>query len=131
MPLREVYGELIAIARRGETANYSDIAFLAEDYPHLFRILDRINRHEHRAGRPLLSAVVVGSQGMPGRGFFELARTLGLYVGDGETQYWSEELERVHKRWAPTPFQRLVGALRSFLARVERGPRTAGASWER
>ena len=122
--MREVYGELIAVARRGGTVNYSDIVSLAEDYPHLFRILDRINSYEHRAGRPLLSAVVVGAKGIPGRGFFDLARALGLCVGDGEAQYWSEELERVHKRWAPTPFQRLVGAPRSLLALVGRGPRT-------
>lgn len=118
MPTREVRRELIAIARRGETAHYSDIVSLADDYPHLFRILDRINRREHQAGRPLLSAVAVGAKGIPGPGFFDLARDLGLYAGDGEATYWSEELGRVHEQWARTPFQRLVGALRSLLARV-------------
>lgn len=126
MALRDVYGELIAVARRGETVTYSDVVSLAEGYPHLFRILDRINRHEHQAGRPLLSAVVVGTKGLPGRGFFDLARDLGLYAGGSEEEYWSEELERVRKRWPRTRFQHLIGALRSFLALVKRVQRTAG-----
>lgn len=125
MPMREVYEELVAIARRGETVKDSDIVSLAEGYPRLARVLDRINSYEHRAGRPLLSAVVVGVKGIPDRSFFDLARALGLYVGDGEARYWSEELERVHRRWAPTPLRRLVGAPRSLLALVGRGPRTA------
>ena len=126
MPMRDAYGKLIAVARRGETVNYSDIVSLADGYPQLFRILDRINRHEHQGGRPLLSAVVVGAEGIPGRGFFELARELGLYVGDGKAEYWSEELERVHRWWAPTLFQRLIRALRALLGLMGLGPGRGG-----
>lgn len=129
--MRDVYGELIAVARRGETVNYSDVVSHAEGCSRLFRILDRISSYEHRAGRPLLSAVVVGVEGIPGRGFFDMARVLGLYVGDGEAQYWSEELKRVHKQWAPTPFRRVVGPLRSRLALMGRRDRTAGFSRRR
>lgn len=126
MSMQEIYEELITIARRGQTVDYSDMVSLAQGYPHLFRVLDRINSYEHRAGRPLLSAVVVGAKGMPGHGFFDLARTLGLYIGDGDEEYWREELERVHNQWARTPFQRLVGALRSLLTPRARSGRTAG-----
>src|ERR1043165_2505891 len=55
------------------------------DHQRLSQYLDNVSTHDHQAGRPLLSAVVVYSnQGFlttPGDGFYELAVRLGLHQG--------------------------------------------------
>ena len=99
---------LTEVARRGEITSYAEIARLAHvdlDNPHfgavIGRLLDEINRAEHAAGRPLVSAVVVSKErNMPGPGFFDCARTLGLYRDGDDLGYWVEELGRVHRHWA-------------------------------
>ena len=81
--------ELLRVAKIGSYINYSDVAPLAGldmDLPHdrneIADILDGISQAEHDAGRPLLSAVVIRrDKNKPGRGFFVLARRLGLYRG--------------------------------------------------
>ena len=49
----------------------------------------------------MLSAVVVGVRGLPGAGFFECARTLGLLApGDpDERAFWEIELAAVREEW--------------------------------
>jgi hypothetical protein len=55
--------------------------------------LGAISRYEHDHGRPLISALVVReADGLPGPGFFELARQLGRNVGGDERAFF--ELER-------------------------------------
>jgi hypothetical protein len=72
--------------------------------------LNEISTAEYNEGRGLLTAVVVykrggrrdaemGVEGMPGRGFFELARSLEYDVGD-ETEFWSGKLRRVYQAWS-------------------------------
>ena len=102
-----IYEELLNVAKCGGTTNYSCIAPLAKldmaspaDRNLIAGILDSISRAEHQAGRPLLSAVVVlKDENIPGGGFFELAKRLGLYGGNDDVQYWVKEVRRVHDHW--------------------------------
>ena len=71
--------------------------------PHLFDHLDNINEFERDHGRPMLSALVVNKQsGMPGRGFFRLARSWGLDTSN-PNRFWRRELKRVSKHWRRRP----------------------------
>lgn len=77
------------------------------DYSHVYRamgtgrayigqVLDELNRREHAAGRPLLSAIVVTKEGgAPSRGFFTVATELGLYDGGDKQSFWTEQRDRV------------------------------------
>ena len=102
-----VYRRLIEVAERQDVVNYSDIAPLVKlqmdspaDRNRMANILDNISSAEHRAGRPLLSAVVIRKdKNMPGNGFFKLARGLGLHTEDDDFMYWLQELRRVHDYW--------------------------------
>ena len=60
---------LIDVAKLRETISYSELRLDAPQA--LAAPLDEINRHEHREGRPLLSAVVAHKDGdrMSGDGF--------------------------------------------------------------
>ena len=95
--------ELKKIAKAGKTAYYSDIAplaGLAADSKEFRIILTRISRDEHKAGRPLLSVVVVGkNEGIPRLGFFKLAKELGLMQGEDQKAFFEEELKKVHEQW--------------------------------
>ena len=90
--------------------NYSDVAPLVgldmdspKDRNRIADILDAISRAEHRAGKPLLSAVVIRrDKNMPGAGFFSLAKKLGLHETGDDFQYWFQELRRVHDYWSRT-----------------------------
>jgi hypothetical protein len=106
---RAVYDELVAIAREGRTETYREIGRLVglsmanpRHREVLGGVLDAIDRREHAAGRPQLAAVVVRKrEGFPGRGFFTIARELGLHAGADDLAYWRAELARVHAHWAP------------------------------
>ena len=103
-----IYERLIEVAQVREYVNYSDVAPMAglnmespADRNEMSDILDGISQAEHYAGRPLLSAVVIRrDKNKPGRGFFVLARRLGLYGGGDDLGYWLAELRRVHDHWA-------------------------------
>lgn len=89
---------LIDVAKRGETTTYE--ALRPEAPQSLSRPLWEINDHEHRAGRPLLAAVVVyKNQAGPGSGFYTSAWELGVFLGGYEHVFWKEELERVWAYW--------------------------------
>lgn len=105
---RKIHREIIEVAKnRGciYDSDLADIASLSEHLPEdrglIFVILDNISRFEYLAGRPLLTAVVIGeSTDMPGVGFFDLAKRLGEYDGNGHEIYWRKELRSVHNYWA-------------------------------
>jgi hypothetical protein len=64
-------------------------------------ILGELSEDEHRAGRPLISAVVVASEtAVPGGGFFELARRLGLLKAEEKDSFYIQELRRVYDYWS-------------------------------
>jgi len=48
----------------------------------------------------MLSVVVVHkANNIPGQGFFTLARELGLYRGNDDLLFFTEELRKVHEFW--------------------------------
>ena len=106
--MESIYEELLRVAKRKGIVYYSDIAPLAEldmnldDHRiRIAQILDGISTSEHEAGRPLLSAVVIGKgTNRPGKGFFELARRVGLHGSSDDRKYWLQERQRVHDYWS-------------------------------
>ena len=102
-----IRAELMRVAQAGRTTTYHAVAAVAgldldqpEDRAALQGILHAISMAEHAAGRPLLSVVVVlGRKRVPGRGFFALARALGLHHGEDDRACFDRELARVHAAW--------------------------------
>ena len=106
-----VYDELRRVANRQEMTTYGAIAPLAgldmnnpADRDAMRRLLGDISTHEHRNGRPLLTAVVVHKQdNVPGHGFFELAQQLGLLRPEADQlAFFCREVARVHAQWETT-----------------------------
>ena len=85
------YSELVGMVRA--------ITFEAHDV-RLFTMLGEVSTEEARAGRGMLSALVVHKQGdmQPGPGFFDLARSLGRDTTDILT-CWVKEFRKVHAYW--------------------------------
>lgn len=104
----QIYENLKQVARARTVTYYSDIAPMAGlnmDFQsgrnEIGAILDDINRREHEMGRPMLSAAVVHKDNLrPGKGFFTLARALGLFTGNDEDKFYIEELRKVYDYWA-------------------------------
>ena len=69
--------------------------------PRLFHLLGEISTEEDRAGRGMLTAIVVHKSGdmQPGPGFFELAKSLGKNTKD-PLVCWITEFNKVHDYWA-------------------------------
>ena len=105
--VERIAARLRAVARTGRTVTYNDLAAVAGwdmDDPaaasEVAGILRAISTAEHEAGRPLLSAVVVGAKTeRPGKGFFKLAQRLGRYDGGADGAFFAQELRRVHAHW--------------------------------
>ena len=96
------------LARAGSRIYYREAAQLvgmSYRSSAFFTLLDDINRHEWREGRPLITALVVlnpsgGVKEMPGEGFFTLAVALDLQQqGEDNNEFWMAELERVYEHW--------------------------------
>jgi hypothetical protein len=105
---RELYDQLVTAAEQRRTLTYFEAARaagLSLDTPvaraSFARMLRDISTREHRAGRPLLSALVVllGNR-RPGQGFFELARELDLLGNQPPEAFHRQELARVHDYWS-------------------------------
>ena len=104
-----VKNKLIRTAKHRELISYKDIAVMMGlpikgDYmrSEMGRICGEISGDEMDHGRPMLSAVVVSVMtGMPGDGFFNLARTLGKLKKDdkNEIDFWEQEREAVYQAW--------------------------------
>jgi hypothetical protein len=101
----EAVREISSRAKRESTITYSDltqrissIAFGPSDYSFHY-LLYEISREEEAAGRGLLSALVVRKEdGLPGQGFFDLAREMGRDVAD-PVRSWAEEVKMVFAKW--------------------------------
>jgi hypothetical protein len=99
---------LIGVARRRETTSYAELARLAglnvrdpADRARLAALLREISTAEHAAGRPMLTAVVLlQGRRRPGRGFFDLARSLGAHPTPDDEAFFTAEVERVYREWA-------------------------------
>jgi hypothetical protein len=105
-----VYCELIRAARYGGVTTYQAIAQAMGIRPiggHMSsqtgQILGEILEDEINWGRPMLTALVVGSvDGMPGPGFFNLAREFGKLHDDSEDaehDFWEQEKKAVYAEW--------------------------------
>jgi hypothetical protein len=94
---------LAPVAAAGATITYREFASawggrLEETYEELAALLRDVSESEDRAGRGMLGAVVVGAySGIPGRGFFSLARYLGR-EGTNEA-IWRRERELLRTTW--------------------------------
>ena len=105
----QVYCELIQTARYRGVVYYKRIAHLIGiDDPghHMARevgqVRGEISEDEHHAGRPMLSAVAVGSEDYPGEGFFALGRDLGLLDSEDESEkqrFWEQQRDRAYDTW--------------------------------
>jgi hypothetical protein len=75
------------------------VRFEASD-PDMWYMLGEISEEEEKAGRGLLSAIVVhkGRDWEPGSGFFEIAARNGRDMSDRE-KCWVAELHRVQGYW--------------------------------
>ena len=105
---RIVYSELIQVARCHGLTTYQHIAKrmglpLAGNLMgrETGQMLGEISEEEARCGRPMLSAVVVGTSGYPGDGFYGLAHRLGkLPLARENAEFWEAERDRVYNEWA-------------------------------
>ncbi len=104
-----VYSELINAARRRGTLTYQEVAdlmglpprgnYMGAEVGHL---LGEISEDEHLNGRPMLSAIAVSTTGMPGSGFFDLAKSLAKTTDrsvEAERRFWEKEKEAVYATW--------------------------------
>ena len=106
----EVIGILQARARARGMITYSDLSrqlrtvVIPYDDPAMAAMLDKISTEEFKAGRGMLSVIVVHKYGdmEPGVGFFKLAESLGRRVAD-KTTFWVAELHAVHGYWSNRP----------------------------
>ena len=103
----EVVEVLHECARAQGTISYSELSerlrsiVIPHDGPEMTAMLDEVSIAEFKAGRGMLSVVVVHKIGdqMPGPGFFKTAKELGNTVIDKEA-FWIGELLRVHRYWS-------------------------------
>lgn len=107
-----VYCALIRAATARTVLHYKEVATLIGVPPaghHMARqvgqVLGEISEDEHGWGRPMLSVVAVSEAGVPGEGFFKLARRLGKLGDSGadEQAFLEAELERVYDAWTDAP----------------------------
>jgi hypothetical protein len=108
-----VYCKLIEKARNKQIIHYEEVAVImgkkyeekmghywANETGHMLR---EICEYEHKHNRPMLSAIVVlKDDGIPGKGFFELARGLEKLTSvskQDEKTFWKQELLEVYKTW--------------------------------
>ncbi len=102
----EIVAILGAVAAKRKTISYSALVQklravqLGPDDPRLHSMLGEVSTSEARAGRGMLSVVVVHKAGdmEPGEGFFKLATELGKRFSDRE-KFWINELNRVYAAW--------------------------------
>ena len=110
----KVFSELITAAKYHGVLIYKDIAKimnLPETGQHMGaetgHLLGEISEHEHNQipRRPMLSALVVKVDiGIPGEGFFVLARQLGRLkenaTKEQEKEFWANELNQIYDTWS-------------------------------
>lgn len=100
---------LVAAAKRRELVYYADLAGLLGREMRgrnwaapIYHALDRINDDEDKAGRPMLSAIVVAKDTkLPGPGFFALGQRLGkTRPGEDEEAFAKRARADVYAFWA-------------------------------
>lgn len=104
-----VFSELILVAQRRGLVTYQEIAKvlglpMSGNYmgAQIAGIAGQISTDERAAGRPMLTAILVNTRGIPGPGFFELARDLGRLDSTekvDEREFWESEKGAVYREW--------------------------------
>ena len=105
-----VYSELIRAAQYGGTTTYQAIAQImglplvgSHMGSETGWILGEISEDEVGQGRPMLGAVAVGVNGLPGSGFYRLAEQLGKLPAsaseEARRRLSEEEKKAVHDTW--------------------------------
>lgn len=68
----------------------------------LGEILGAISKNEVDHGRPMLSAIVINTEGKLGGGFFPFAKQLGLLKSDdpaGQQAFWEAQKREIYHIW--------------------------------
>jgi hypothetical protein len=107
-----VYSEMISAARYRGVITYQAVAQimglpLTGSYMghEVGQLIGEISRDEVQNGRPMLSALVVGTSGVPGDGFYTWAKALGRLTNDSKearAAFWEGEKQAVYQAWART-----------------------------
>jgi hypothetical protein len=101
---------MIKRAKSRNTISYSELVSQIRSIrldPHDARLdhfLGQISSEEDSKGLGMLTVLVVHKSGdlEPGKGFYELAHSLGRDISDRE-KCWAEELQRVYEVWSDRP----------------------------
>jgi hypothetical protein len=102
-----VYGILINAAQHQGFATYQEIA-QAIGLPtsgsymgsQVGGLLGAISANEMKQGRPMLSAIAIGTNSKPGHGFIPWAKELRyLKEGDDEQVFWENECRKIYEEW--------------------------------
>jgi hypothetical protein len=106
---RVIYDRLTDAARERSRVFHSEVRGLLKSLPgdprlrpDVDEVLAQIAGDEHRAGRPLLTALVVTGKSIPGNIFFASARDLRLLASTDpaeEMRFWMAEEARVYDTW--------------------------------
>jgi hypothetical protein len=102
-----IYTELITAAKYRGTLTYQEIAKIvglplsgSHMGSEIGKILGQISEDEVSHGRPMLSAIAVNVQGVPGPGFYELAKQLDRLKENSDMEiFWQAEYQAVYETW--------------------------------
>ena len=107
-----VYAELLQAARYRGVMTYQAVAQIMGLLmtgnlmgKKVGQLIGEISQDEVQNGRPMLSALVVGTSGVPEDGFHTWAKELGRLTDDakeGRAAFWESERQAVYQAWART-----------------------------
>jgi len=107
---QEMKSIIIEYAKRAAMITYSELLnkeislkLNMEQIDHrniMAQLLGEISQEEDKAGRGMLSAIVIHKNGSmePGQGFFNYAQLLGKDISN-PIQFWVREVQKVHNYW--------------------------------
>jgi len=109
----DIYETLIDLARSKKIISYDDLNKklnlglnfdMPPDRDLIGHWLGEIAKIEVKEGRHMLSALVVHKKGEgfsdPGKGFYSLAKELGIYAGNDDLGFWTKEVKWLHDYWS-------------------------------
>ena len=108
--VEQIRSWLVEVAKRGGMTTYGETSAHAPAcdakwprYSRLHNNLYKVSAHEHKEGRPLLTAIVTKKDGHVGEGFHGMAEDVGKRTGGNRLLFWCEEVKRVHEYWQRQP----------------------------
>ncbi len=104
-----VHRELVTAAQHEGTVGYIQVARILkirQTGHHMAsqvgQVLGEISEDEVQHGRPMLSALAVGTSGVPSDGFFQLAKGLCQLQDDspeGRQRFWASTRKSLYELW--------------------------------